>query len=350
MILEIFFPILYYLNVQLENKNSITIKENFVLFDSYITQDEVKDIKDKLEKQSLISEINRLFFMGKDKEAYLKLQKLKNYKYSEDFYYYFLAIYESKQNNFLQSRIYLKQALQKNPKMDFAWNLLGYLQMNSEDYTNAIYSFKNAIQLNPYHPVYHFNLANVYWLTNQKEEALKEINRCIELRDNLGDAYYLKALILKEENPQQTLENFKYALKRNFNNDKFYIDFFNLAIEFSDEESIVHLLEKTKNTKNIEIQIKRFQIYLQNGEYLNAYKEFISLMLNPSLKDYNFEEFSDILSRAKIFNCKFNKELEEFINKNKNLETFKKAFIIEILKNKCTIPIEVKDPIINPAL
>ncbi|GIX43184.1 MAG: hypothetical protein KatS3mg129_2917 [Leptospiraceae bacterium] len=351
MILDILLPLLIYLNEIQYNKQLYQIPRTFFLFDNSISKEELDNIEKELQIKHFISEINLLFFIGKDKEAYTKTQELKEYKEAEAYYNYFLAVWESKQGNNLKAQIYLSKALSLNQEIDPAWNLMGYLQSLAGDFQNALISFKKAIELEPYHPVYRYNLARTYWILKQNDLALKEIDQCIKLRDNFPEAYYLKGMILENSNPEEALIYYNKALERHFLVDEFLIKFFHLAIQYNKKDYILKLLEKTQNTQNQELMLLRFYIFLEYGEYNKALKELFTLLSNGLSTEEEFNKHLEILKKAEKFNCNSKKEIQLFVENNKKkLSEFKVQFLRDIISSTCKSPVDLKDPLINPAL
>ena len=347
MILEIFFPLLFYLN-NLQNEKELY--QNKKTFELYNPQ-ELETTEKHFQIKSLVSDITLLFFIGKDKEAYNKTQELAKYKESESYYNYFLAVWESKQENYLKAQILLSKSLNLNPELDTAWNLLGYLQSLAGNYSDAVESFKKAISLYPYHPVYRYNLARTYWLLQKNELALNEINLCITLRDNFPEAYYLKGLLLENSNPEESINNYNEALERNFTDEDFIHRFLLLSIKYNKKEYILKILQATDNINNQNLNLLRFDLFIQYGELNKAFTEFSKIMLNGFFTIEEFQNHQKILEKAYIFSCNYKKELQSFLQKNyKNFQEYKIKFIENILIQPCKAPPIAKDPLINPAL
>jgi tetratricopeptide (TPR) repeat protein len=73
-----------------------------------------------------------------------------------------LALIEIKQNNFPQAEIYAKTALEKNPKMPQALNLLGYLAQKKGKINVAKSFYMQAISNQSDYSLAHYNLALLY--------------------------------------------------------------------------------------------------------------------------------------------------------------------------------------------
>ena len=66
----------------------------------------------------------------------------------------------------------------------------------SYDYTPAIHDMTRAAELNPRFPYTHYNLGNLYCLSNDLPEAIQQYTQAIELFPNIGEAYYNRGLVL----------------------------------------------------------------------------------------------------------------------------------------------------------
>lgn len=351
MILEIFFPILFYLNDLIDKKDLFLSKNSYILYDNFIKAEDLEKTKINLEKKRLIAQINLLFFINSNDLAYNKIKELQKLPGTESYTSYFLAIWESKQENHINAINYLNICLQLNPNFDPAWNLYGFLQSKAGNLEIALDAFKKATSLEPYHPVYRYNLARIYWLLNNEKESLKEIEKSIELRDNFPEAYYLKAIILEKINIEESLNHYNQALLRNFDNDEFLIRFFNLSIKYNRTDYLKTLIEKTNSNLNQEIMILRLQIFLQYGENKKSLNEFYKIILNSLNTQKDLENHYSTLSKAQILNCYYKKNINDFLLKNKaNLNDYKIKFIETILSYSCNKPLNEKDPLVNPAL
>ena len=63
------------------------------------------------------------------------------------------------------------------------------------DYTPALHDMTRAEELLPESPYVHYNLGNLYCLSNDLPEAISQYSRAIELAPGIGEAYYNRALV-----------------------------------------------------------------------------------------------------------------------------------------------------------
>ncbi len=70
------------------------------------------------------------------------------------------------------------------PESAMSYNLLGWSQIGTNDYTEAEKNLKKAIELEPGLPAAHYNLARLYEVQNRNELALEEYQKAYELDTN----------------------------------------------------------------------------------------------------------------------------------------------------------------------
>jgi Tfp pilus assembly protein PilF len=87
-------------------------------------------------------------------------------------------------------------AVRRTPKRSGAWNVLGRIQLQMGQKTDAIASFEKAVELNPQNSYAHNNLGLTLIYDKQFEEAVDELEQAVELEpveaymwNNLGMAY-----------------------------------------------------------------------------------------------------------------------------------------------------------------
>lgn len=350
MILQIFFPFWVYLDTiskDLEIYNTLT----YIPFEDLIRKEEIQQINKHLEIKNVIVDLTLSFSLNQILPKHESLVFLSEEESAKPFLLYFSAIQEIKRENLIKAQSLLEESLKLNPEFDYAWNLLGYLQSNSNNYKEAEVSFKKAIELYPHHPLYRFNLAKTYLMLNKTQEALREIDFSILLKDNYAEAYYLKGMILEEINREEALKNYQISLELGMEEESFLIRFLNLAFYQNSTTLISQILERIQNIKkNIEILLLLLRIHLYYGEYNKASQIFEEIMLLPSLVyDQKKENIENQYEQLKILKCKQNSRLQNFLLKNQNkLEKYRSDFIKKILNSECKAEINAKDPILNP--
>ncbi len=352
--LEIFIPVLLYLKEFSVSIDFKLKKEDLSPFQEFFSKEDWDKTETKLLIRHTISEIRAGFFSGdfkKVNEAMQILEKYTDFPEAKANLMYFQAILESRNHNHLMAMNLLQSALQIDPALDSAWNLLGYLFSLMGNQEEAIKSFLKAIELEPFSPTYHYNLAYSYWLNQQMDKALQSIDRCIELRDNIGESYYLKGMILQNQNKEEALKNFQIALERNLDTDVFLYHFLNLAYEVKNIKYLEVLMEKTKNSQNIDILKMRLLIHLTFGEYNKAYSNFVSILnygLMETFLDSQQEIDKELVKKIHVFQCTHKKNIIQLIHKQKNLSEKSIDFLRKIASEKCNRTLFSRDPIVNP--
>lgn len=355
MIFEILTPLWLYLSSLSKEILSYNSYEYYP-FDQLITKEEFKKIEENLEKKSLVADLTLSYFNRNEflNSNYKKLAKLTSDEEFISFSFYFNAIEEIRKENYIKARSLLEESIRLNSNFDFAWNLLGYLQSNAQNYKEALNSFKKAVELDPYQPVYRFNLAKTYFLLNQNELALKEIETTLRLRNNLAEAYFLKGILLENTNQEEALNNYSIALEKGLESETFFVRFLNFSFSQNQTKYISLILEKIKNqnNNNIEILLLQLRIYLHYGEYNKAFETFTKILSLPYvIYEIKKEQIEKEYDKIKILNCSHNFLLQNFlIKQQKQLKEEQINFLKKIMNYKCEQLPKSKDPIVSPQL
>ena len=181
-----------------------------------------------------------------------------NYLRAMDFYH---------RGQMAQAIVHAKIAVEQNPALDPAWNFLGFLQSQAGNLDMALESFLSAIEANPYHAVYRFNAANAYSRKGNTEEALLQINQAIRIRPNYSDAYYLKALILRERKEfAASFDSMVLAEKTGSNSVAFFKDFIDISRQADQSAKLLELMETTERMRDFSLYRVRGIVYSEYGE------------------------------------------------------------------------------------
>ncbi|MBI41585.1 MAG: hypothetical protein CMF59_18480 [Leptospiraceae bacterium] len=239
--------------------------------------------------------------------------------------------------------VHARKAVDQNPALDPAWNFLGFLHSQAGNDERALEAFLKAIQANPYHSVYRFNAANTYSRISKPEEALEQIEQAIRIRPNYSDAYYLRALILREQkNFIAAFESMLLAEKTGSNDVAFFMNFIDMARKADKPEKLLELMETTQPMRDFRLYRMRAIVFSEYGECnravpllriipqddmtLEAYRAYGKCLLiqdqptDPYIKAWKLDE----------------EEKEDLMSYLENLEITNKKWP------------EIKDPIVNP--
>ena len=93
-------------------------------------------------------------------------------------------IYMDTIKNYDLAKEYLNFAIKTAPKDAEAYNAYGNLSFIEKDFKLAINYYKKSIFLDDKFFKNYFDIANVYYILNDKENAKKMIDKCLELKNN----------------------------------------------------------------------------------------------------------------------------------------------------------------------
>jgi len=100
--------------------------------------------------------------------------------------------------------------LQRNPSSVDAYNLLGILESDGQDYSGAIAAFQKALQLAPHSAKTHNNLGNVYVAQKNLDLAEKEFQTVLRLDPANREANYnLGVVLMAKGNPAAAIPHFE---------------------------------------------------------------------------------------------------------------------------------------------
>lgn len=134
----------------------------------------------------------------------------------------------------------------------------------------------------PSSPNTHNNLGDVYGRRGDKQGALREFQRAIELKPNYGDAYHNLANTYMELNqPDKALENYQNALKYN---PGLWQSYQNIAAIYFGQKKYDLAIENLQkaiqvNPRNLNLRLNLGIIYLVSGQKDKA-KELFNLVLS----------------------------------------------------------------------
>jgi tetratricopeptide (TPR) repeat protein len=103
----------------------------------------------------------------------------------------------------------------QNPRSITAHHNLGFYHYRNEQYDQAIFEFRKAIELDPdYSSEVYFNLGNIYVRKAQYDEAAKEYQKALEINPqfeqcyiNMGNIYTLKGMV------EDAIDNYEKAIE-----------------------------------------------------------------------------------------------------------------------------------------
>lgn len=301
--------------------------------------------ENRLRIRDLTSAIAREFFLNNYRKGEILLAELKALKPQNGIDLYYEAILQVQKGNYTTAIFQLDACLKKNPELDPAWNLLGYLHSRAGDQGRALAAFRRAIAFEPYQPVYRYNFARALWLTGSHPSALEEIDRVIELRDNMPEAYFLKGLILEDTKREaDALQQYRKAEERGLTDEDFYVHFFKLGVKLESSTDLLRLLEKTKDSSHADLMRMQSITRMKAGEYMRALDYNRRLLMAGIYLDEDLVRTGQILCRAQ----RPVTVLREMKLEDRIVNRIRQAYeSCEASERKGPV---VRDPLVQPAL
>lgn len=184
---------------------------------------------------------------------------------------YVRALLEYKNNNLVQSILLLEDSVEKEPTLDPAWNMLGYVLASANRHREALAAFDIASRLNPYHAIYRYNHALSLRALDRNKAALEQINMAVRIKENFSEAHYLKALILVDLNSyEEASKSFLSAKQFGISGDQFQLQYMTLAEKIGEEETLLELVKANAGSNNPDIRRISARLYLRNGDFRRA--------------------------------------------------------------------------------
>lgn len=301
--------------------------------------------ENRLRIRDLTSAIAREFFLNNYRRGESLLAELKALKPQNGIDLYYDAILQVQKGNFTTAIFQLDATLKKNPELDPAWNLLGYLHSRAGDQTRALAAFRRAIAFEPYQPVYRYNFARALWLTGSHQPALEEVDRVLELRDNMPEAYFLKGLILEDtKRDAEALQQYRKAEERGLTDEDFYVHFFKLGVKLESSTDLLRLLERTKDSSHADLMRMQSITRMKAGEYQRALDYNRRLLTAGLYLDEDLARTGQILCRSQRPLA----TLRDMRLEDRVLNRIRQSYeTCEASERKGPI---VRDPLVHPAL
>ncbi len=202
------------------------------------------------------------------------------------------------------------EILRQHPSAD-TYNLLGIIESEQQDFSNALDAFQKALQLAPTSSQAHNNIGNVYLSEKKLDLAEKEFRIVLRLDPQNQDANYnLGILLMSKGSPAEAIEHFDRIhprnLETNFSLIRAYLqtnrtaDALRLATQLSAEKkddvqlhfSLGVLLASGKQFKAAQLELEKAEA-LQPGTF-----EILFNLGQASLRNSNNQNAELALSQA----------------------------------------------------
>lgn len=228
---------------------------------------------------------------------------------------FILAEIEFKEHKIESAKLRVEKAVQIEPSEAF-YNLLGLINLQQNNVTEATNDFVNAINLNRSNPEYCYNLATAYVLCGWLFEAKKNFQKAVLLDPSNLDYKYALAQLYYANNELSKAQEEISQIKKSKQD---YID--------------AKILEAMVNSKlgHVLIAKKQLLTYLEQ----NSENDYIYYGLGKIYKDlYDYSKSVEYFQNAvklKPYSLEYLSELADSYVENKEYENAEKT-IIEIIK------------------
>ena len=120
------------------------------------------------------------------------------------------------QGHLEEARAAMLDELKRNPASVDGYNLLGIIESNLQDYSNALAAFEKALQLSPNSAKTHNNLGNFYISQKKPDLAEKEFRTTLRLDPaNQDGNYNLGVLLMAKGAPAEAIAHFERVHPQN---------------------------------------------------------------------------------------------------------------------------------------
>jgi serine/threonine protein kinase/tetratricopeptide (TPR) repeat protein len=210
-----------------------------------------------------VAEAKQLYQSGKYQEAADVYEKLLQ-KHSSDANLHFL-MGAAKRKLFKNDEAFreYQKAVELDPKLDKAWQQLGFLYVERMDYQNAENALQRATQLAPGDPAGWEGLGQTYTIVKEPDKAEAAYRRLLELEpSNLAGLYNLGAIYLAKGRMEDAQKLFEKTIELNPNYAEAYN---NLGLIYGQQGRIDEAI--AMNEKAIRIKQNLPPAYYQLSEY-----------------------------------------------------------------------------------
>lgn len=130
-----------------------------------------------------------------------------------------LGFLKVQNNQFSEAVSYLKKAVEFYPNFFEAWFNLGLAYKGMDDFENAIFAYKKALEFEPENVTANYNLANVYECKNETENAIEYYEHAYKYNKDETDInipYFLAICYIKAKNFEKGLPLHEYRHSKAF--------------------------------------------------------------------------------------------------------------------------------------
>ncbi len=203
--------------LKLDNKNALVYNNRgFSYFHKGEYENALNDYNKalSLSPKLAIAKYNKdeLIEILQDDEKYSEIIKKSNEKHIDYKYYFNLGIQEANLGNTNEAMTAYNHAIKMNPDFAPAYMFIGILEFQKENFAKAYEYYSKALKIDANLIDAYFNRAQIVFATKPEDKtelnsALKDLQKATELDDKFIDAYYSMAVVYKN------LGDYKEAIK-----------------------------------------------------------------------------------------------------------------------------------------
>lgn len=203
--------------LKLDNKNALVYNNRgFSYFHKGEYENALNDYNKalSLSPKLAIAKYNKdeLIEILQDDEKYSEIIKKSNEKHIDYKYYFNLGIQEANLGNTNEAMTAYNRAIKMNPDFAPAYMFIGILEFQKENFAKAHEYYSKALKIDANLIDAYFNRAQIVFATKPEDKtelnfALKDLQKATELDDKFIDAYYSMAVVYKN------LGDYKEAIK-----------------------------------------------------------------------------------------------------------------------------------------
>ena len=191
--------------LKLDNKNALVYNNRgFSYFHKGEYENALNDYNKalSLSPKLAIAKYNKdeLIKILQDDEKYSEIIKKSNEKHIDYKYYFNLGIQEANLGNTNEAMTAYNRAIKMNPDFAPAYMFIGILEFQKENFAKAYEYYSKALKIDANLIDAYFNRAQIVFATKPEDKtelnsALKDLQKATELDDKFIDAYYSMAVV-----------------------------------------------------------------------------------------------------------------------------------------------------------
>lgn len=192
----------------------------------------------------------------------------------------YMGIIENERNNYLKALDYYNRALKYNPKNSITYRNIAITYKERKDFDNALKNINKAIELDASNTNNHLLQGNIYFLMHKYNTAMEAYKRVIDIEPENASALYNTALCLSSKGDIISASDYLLLAAKADKSGKIaylaYSELGNYALNDNDLKNAATYLKKaiSLNPNDATDHYNLAIIYLKQGYKPEALKEF----------------------------------------------------------------------------